>query len=93
VKKEGKISEVSSGWSEVNVGELMKKEKFTLNIEGGSPLKKQSILQNDVRSKRSGWGKVSQFFSGKVVSQLIFESKVFKELNDQDRVYYLLILV
>jgi hypothetical protein len=67
----------------------MKKEKFTLNIEGGSPLKKQTILQNDVRSKRSGWGKVTQFFSGKVVSHLIFESKVFKELNEQDRVNHL----
>ena len=86
VKKDEKISEISSGWSEVNVAELMKKEKFTINIEGGSPIKKQTIQQNDIRTKRSGWGKVSQFFSGKVVSQLIFESKVFKQLNDQDRV-------
>jgi len=66
----------------------MQKEKFTLNIEGGSPLKKQSIMQNDIRTKRSGWGKVSQFFSGKVTSELIFESKPFKELNDQDKVIY-----
>lgn len=66
----------------------MSKEKFTLNIEGGSPIKKQAIQQNDIRTKRSGWGKVTQFFSGKVVSQLILESKVFKDLNEQDRVIY-----
>lgn len=90
VKKDGKISEVSSGWSEVNIMELMNKEKHTLNVEGGSPIKKQSILQNDIRTKRSGWGKVSQFFSGKVVSQLILESKQFKHLNDQDKVVYII---
>ena len=88
VKKEGNISQVSCGWSEVNVSELMKKDKFELKIEGGSPLKKQNIQENDIRSKRTGFSKVAQFFSGKVVSQLVIDVKPFKEYNDQDKVNF-----
>ena len=87
VKKDGKVSEISSGWAQALLSEFNdKKEKFTLDIIGGSPISKQNIQQNDIRTKRSGWGKVASLFSGKVVSQLIFEVKTHKQLNDQDKV-------
>ena len=90
ISKEKEIIEISCGWSEVNIFDLMKKSKFNLDIDGGTPQKKQKIVKNDLNIKsddnvKTGWGKLQSMFNEEIKSQFTFESMSFKDLSEDEK--------
>jgi len=89
--KEGISTETSCGWCSCDIKNLYKPSEMKLQIYGGTPLKQEMINRTDVRTKRSGWAKFTQIFSGQIKSELPIKIKPFKELSNPDKVnkYYL----
>jgi hypothetical protein len=85
LKKENIITETSCGWSSIELKDLMKSSEMKLQIKGGVPNKKDDINKTDIRTRRSGWAKFAQFFSGEVKSQLPVKIKSHKDFNSQDK--------
>ncbi len=90
VGKDKNITEISSGWSEINVHELIKKSKFTLDVDGGTPEKKIKLEKKDINSNpegksKVGWSRLKSIFNEEIKSQLIIESTQFKELNEEEK--------
>lgn len=84
--KEGIITETSCGWCSCDIKNLYKPAEIKLPIYGGTPFKQEMINRTDVRTKRSGWAKFTQIFSGQIKSELPIKIKPFKELSNPDKV-------
>ena len=85
--KEGVISETSCGWSSVDVKNLYKNSEAKLPIYAGTPRKQEEISQTGKGTKKTGWAKFSNMFSGQIKSELPIKIKPFKELAAPDKVY------
>ncbi len=85
--KEDIITETSCGWCSCDIKNLYKLSELKLPIYGGTPFKQEMINKIDVRTKRSGWAKFTQIFSGQIKSELVIKIKPFKELSNPDKVY------
>ena len=76
--------EISCGWSFISLKEFMKEKEFKLEINGGTPLKPESISQNNIL-KKTGLSGLSSKLSGDDKSELKIKIKPFKELNSDDK--------
>jgi hypothetical protein len=86
VKKDNSITEISCGWSSIDIRELQKGQTMKLEVKGGSPNKQEVINKSDIRARRSGFAKVAQLFSGDVKSLLPIEIKLVKDFPTNDKV-------
>ena len=84
--KEGILTETSCGWCSCDIKALYKPAELKLPIRGGCPSNQADISVTDVRTKRSGWAKFTQIFSGQIKTQLPIKIKPFKELANPDKV-------
>lgn len=83
LKKGEQITEISCGWSHVDVLSLQQSSDLNLPVKGGTPDKVNKIEDFDIRANRTGFSKL--FNGNKPNSLLPIKIKILKDLNKLDK--------
>ena len=78
--------ETSCGWCKIPLSFLLISRKEKLKIEGGSPIGKNDISENDIRKKRIGFiPKLATLFEGQIRSECPIKVKTFDDLSNYEK--------
>ena len=90
INTNGKNLEFSSGYCEVPMSQLTKTNKLKLEIKGGTPKKQHSISKEDIRTKRTGFAKLTGLFASNKSELVVkFEDTSEFKKNEVEEVNFL----
>jgi hypothetical protein len=88
-RKQGPPTEMSCGWCELHLSDLVKGGTQKLALQGGSPLNEEEICSQDVRTGRSGVKSLQKFAQmvtgGSVESRLEVKIEPYAKLKPDEK--------